>query len=108
MMLTLPDDLRLAPGAKDKDVTARLNRKGLAASRIRPHGTRRIEVRAPRAGTLSVALDRRSVELSRTGRRRRDDATTADLDFSATIRSGGADQERVVVARAQEAVHRAR
>ena len=66
-------------------------------------------MRAPRAGTLSVALDRHSVELSRTGRRRRGDATTAELDFSATIRSAGAAQRVTATAsRARPIAHDSR
>jgi hypothetical protein len=92
LTLTLPGDLQLARGAKAKSVSARLNRKRIASSRVKLHGRRKIEVRAPRAGTIALVLDRHTVTLSKTGKRREGDATTTDLNFDATIRTAGARQ----------------
>ncbi|HEX4626057.1 MAG TPA: hypothetical protein VH231_16540 [Solirubrobacteraceae bacterium] len=100
MTLTLPDDLRLAPGVKARNVVARLNRKRIASSRVRLHGIHQIEVRAPREGTLALVLDRHAVELSRAGKRRQGDTTTTDLDFNALLRSDGTQQHVAATATA--------
>ena len=100
LTLTLPADLRLAPGAKARNVVARLNRTRIASSRVRLHGVHQIGVRAPREGTLAFVLDRHAVELSKAGERRQGDATTADLDFNALIRSDFAQQHVAATATA--------
>ncbi len=55
LTLTLPADLRLAPGAKARNVVARLNRTRIASSRVRLHGVHQIEVREPREATLALS-----------------------------------------------------
>jgi hypothetical protein len=100
LTLTLAADLRLAPGAKARNVVARLNRKRIASSRVRLHGVHQIEVRAPHEGTLALVLDRQAIELSMAGKRRQGDATTTDLDFNALIRSDGAQQHVAATATA--------
>ena len=100
MTLNLPSDLQLASGAKPRNVVARLNRKRIASSRVRLHGHRQIEVRAPREVTLALVLDRHAIELSKAGKRRRGDDATTDLDFNATIRSAGAQQHVAATATA--------